>query len=87
MTANLPDLMLNDRGFAFDPSNGETFQLNPTGLRIVRLLQQGKNEDDALATLMEEFEVDENTARRDLESFLGSLTQLGWLENEFSNLP
>ena len=78
MSTTLSDLLLNDRGFAFDSSNGETFQLSTTGLRIVRLLQQGSDHNDVLTRLVEEFEVDPNTASRDLAEFLRSLEQLGW---------
>ena len=78
MATTFSDLLLNDRGFAFDPSNGETFQLSTTGLRIVRLLQQGTSEDKVLNQLVEEFEVDQNTASRDLAEFLRSIEQLGW---------
>ena len=74
----LSDLLLNDRGFAFDPASGETYQLSATGLRIVRWLQQGVAEDGILSRLLEEFEVDEHTARRDLEGFLRVIEQAGW---------
>ncbi len=71
--------MLNDRGFAFDPTGGETFQLSATGLRIVRLLQQGVEHDAILGHILEEFEVDPNTASRDLGDFMQSVKQLGWI--------
>ncbi len=80
MSTTLSDLLLNDRGFAFDPSNGETFQLSTSGLRIVRLLQQGTPPDAVLGQLVEEFEVDQNTASRDLAEFLRSIEQLGWIQ-------
>jgi len=78
MKTPISDIMLNDRGFAFDPASGETFQLNTTGLRIVRLLQQGDAENNLLGRVLEEFEVDENTARRDLETFLQAIGTMGW---------
>lgn len=78
MTTSLNDLLLNDRGFAFDPTGGETYQLSATGLRIVRLLQQDTNEENILTHMMEEYEVDKNTAQRDLRSFLQSIESLGW---------
>ncbi len=78
MATPLSDLLLNDRGFTFDPASGETFQLNTTGLRIVRMLQQGLDSDAVLGRMIEDFEVDENTARRDLDDFLSGLKQLGW---------
>jgi PqqD family protein of HPr-rel-A system len=78
MTTAISDLLLNDRGFVFDPASGETFQLNTTGLRIVRMFQQGLDAGAATARILDEFEVDENTAQRDLEDFLRALGQLGW---------
>jgi len=78
MATLLSDLLLNDRGFAFDPVSGETFQLSTTGLRILRLLQQGCDEAAVLKRILEEFEVDENSARRDIGEFLNSVDQLGW---------
>ena len=82
MSTTLSDLLLNDRGFAFDPSNGETFQLSTTGLRVVRLLQQGVDHEEILGHLVEEFEVDEKTASRDLADFLRSVGQLGWMTSD-----
>ncbi|MFZ4765456.1 MAG: PqqD family protein [Roseimicrobium sp.] len=79
MASPLADLMLNDRGFAFDPTSGETFQLSATGLRIVRLLQQGTEPETVLGHLLEEFEVDQNTAWRDVSDFMRSMQQLGWI--------
>ncbi len=70
--------MLNDRGFVFDPASGETFQLNATGLRIVRLLQSGLGHDAALAQMVSEFEVEENTAQRDFTDFLENVARMGW---------
>lgn len=78
MPTLLQDLLFNDRGFAFDPAGGETFQLSATGLRVVRLLQQGCDDGSVMQHLLDEYEVDEHTARRDLENFLGELEQLGW---------
>ena len=79
MSTPLSEIMLNDRGFAFDPTTGESFQLSTTGLEIIRALRQAPDRDAALTKLIEEFEVDENTARRDFDQFLSSIEQIGWL--------
>jgi hypothetical protein len=79
MNATLQDLLLNDRGFAFEPSSGQTCQLSSTGLRIVRLLQDGADEPVVVDRLLKEYQVDEHTVRRDVQTFLGSLKDMGWL--------
>jgi PqqD family protein of HPr-rel-A system len=78
MSTPLTDLMLNDRGFVFDPASGETFQLNATGLRIVRLLQSGLGHDAALAQVISEYDVDEHTAQRDFGDFVENIARMGW---------
>ena len=79
MPTPLSEIMLNDKGFAFDPATGESFQLSTTGLEIVRALRDAPDRDAALAKLIAEFEVDENTARRDIDQFLSSIEKIGWL--------
>jgi PqqD family protein of HPr-rel-A system len=76
MTTILENLLLNDRGIAFDPASGETYRLVGPAVQLVRLLQKGADDADLLRYLLEEYNVDESTARRDLDVFLGALEQM-----------
>jgi PqqD family protein of HPr-rel-A system len=79
MSSKLDDLLLNDRGFVFDAVEGVSYQLSPTALRLVRWIQEGDDtEETLLQRLLNEYEVDEHTARRDLENFLTSAKELSW---------
>jgi hypothetical protein len=79
MNSKLDDLLLNDRGFAFDAVDGLSFQLSPTALRLVRWMQEGMDtEEKLLPVLLDAYDVDENTARRDLGTFLGHAAELSW---------
>jgi PqqD family protein of HPr-rel-A system len=80
MTTTLDNLLLNDRGVAFDPASGETYRLVGPAVPLVRLLQKGADDDALLQFLLDEYDVDEATARRDLEVFLGALGQMRLLE-------
>jgi len=80
MTTTLDNLLLNDRGIAFDPASGETYRLIGPAVQLVRLLQKGADDEALLQYLLNEYEVDEATARRDLEVFLGTLGQMKLLE-------
>lgn len=75
----LTDLMLNDRGFVFDPNSGESYQLSATGLACLRGLQAGASTEDLLRQLTTTWEVDAVAARLDIDSFLWDLKQLDWL--------
>jgi PqqD family protein of HPr-rel-A system len=76
MTTILENLLLNDRGIAFDPASGETYRLVGPAVELVRLLQKGADDAELLRYLIEEYNVDESTARRDLDIFLGTLEQM-----------
>jgi PqqD family protein of HPr-rel-A system len=76
MTMILENLLLNDRGIAFDPATGETYRLVGPAVHLVRLLQKGADDDTLLQYLLEEYDVDESMARRDLDVFLGTLEQM-----------
>lgn len=79
MSTKLNDLLLNDRGFVFDAVEGESYQLSPTAARLLRWMQEGvSDEEGLLRCLLEEFEVDDHTARRDLDNFLNTINELGW---------
>ena len=75
----LADLMLNDRGFAFDPNTGESYHLSSTGLACLRGLQRGATTAELVNHLASNWEVDAVTARCDIDTFLWDLTQLDWL--------
>jgi PqqD family protein of HPr-rel-A system len=70
-------LAVNDEGFIFDPETGNSFTVNKTGLFIIKLLKEGKNEDEIVELLTKEFEVNEEEARKDLLDFIEQLKILG----------
>jgi len=76
MKITLENLLLNDRGIAFDPVSGETYRLVGPAVQLVKLLQEGADDAALLQYLLDEYDVDESTARRDLEVFLGTLEQM-----------
>ena len=78
----LKRLALNEEGFIFDPETGNSFVTNETGLFILKKLKEGLSEEEIVKALMEEYEVDEDTARRDLYDFLEQLRILGIYEKE-----
>ncbi|RTZ68517.1 MAG: PqqD family protein [Aquificaceae bacterium] len=78
----LKRLAINEEGFAFDPETGNSFVLNQTGLFIVKKLREGLSEEEVISELLKEFEVDEETARRDFYDFMEQLRILGLIDNK-----
>ncbi len=52
------------------------FVLNELGDFLWERLPEAENEEQLLASILEEYEVDEHTARRDLRIFLDKLKQM-----------
>jgi hypothetical protein len=58
------------------------FRLDPVGSRMWELLATGADVDAAYARLLEEYEVDGDVLRSDLEDFIDRLTAKGLLRAE-----
>lgn len=69
----LRSLALNPDGFAFDPTTGESFTVNATGLAILEGLREGLTHEGLTARLVERFEVAADDASRDVDDFLDHL--------------
>lgn len=54
--------------------------LEPVGTRIWKGLEAGKSREEILAQILEEFDVDHQTASDDLDAFLEQLRDKGFLE-------
>ncbi len=60
-------------GLIIDLVSGRTFSANPTGLVTFRGIMAGKKKSQLVDDLTAEFDVDEKTARRDVDEFLVEL--------------
>lgn len=74
-TEMLRRLAVSESGFVFDPASGHNFTLNDTGLRLLRLLQQGRRLDEVLAELGAEFSGDPREMERDILEFVSTLRE------------
>ena len=70
-------LALNDEGFAFDPTTGDSFMLNETGLVILKGLRERKGNCEIARALAEEYEVTPEDAESDVADFLAHLKSFG----------
>ena len=70
----LSKLAINSEGFIFDPSTGDSFTVNPTGLFIITNLRDGKNIDEIAETLSQEFEDTPEEIAKDISDFITHLS-------------
>lgn len=74
------EITVSKSGFVFDHSSGLTYSLNPTGHFILQQLESEQEPNLILESLMNEFAVDNATARKDLDDFLRQLREFGFIE-------
>jgi hypothetical protein len=69
----LSALALNPDGFAFDPTTGESYTLNATGIATLEGLRDGLGADQVATRLSETFDVSAEEAVRDVADFVDVL--------------
>jgi len=69
-TERLKTLAISDSGFIFDPSSGDAFNTNETGIFIINLLKQGKDFNELMDILIEAYEVSEDELEADLLDYI-----------------
>jgi len=69
----LKDIAYSDNGFLFNPVTGESFTVNPVGVGILNSLREGKSFQQICDHLASEFQVEPETAERDLLDFINLL--------------
>jgi PqqD family protein of HPr-rel-A system len=66
-------LAINPDGFAFDPTTGESYTLNPTGLALLEALRDGTATEELAALMAERFDAELDEVVRDIDDFLDNL--------------
>lgn len=77
--SRLSQLALNDEGFAFDPSTGDSFVLNESGLVILKGFRDGMAATAIAACLADQFDVECDEAERDVHDLAERLRYYGLL--------
>jgi hypothetical protein len=73
----LKELAISESGLIFDPATGSIYTSNPVGLLILGALKEGKEAGDIRNLVVKNFDVDEQTAERDIYDFYSQLHSSG----------
>ena len=71
--SKLKQLAISESGFVFNPLTGDTYTINPTAVFLINELKKHGNVELAVDCLLENFEVDEMEAQKDVEGFVSQL--------------
>lgn len=82
INSNVCIKQVNDGAVLLDLGSGEYFSLNDVGYHIWHLIEQQQSMEEILSSLLDEFQVSEEDARRDLEDFVSALEEKNILKVE-----
>lgn len=69
----LSQLTVNAEGFVFNPSSGECFTANTTGLAILSGLKENKTGDAIAQEITDMFEISRDEAEKGISAFMNHL--------------
>ena len=75
-------LNVNDTGFLFDPSTGESYSLNSIGAIYFKLISEGNSKEGIMNIVLEEYDVDRTTFEKSYIDFESRLKFLRLIEND-----
>ncbi|MEZ5172848.1 MAG: PqqD family protein [Bacteroidia bacterium] len=67
------NIAVSDNGFVFNPSTGDSFSVNPIGVKIIQWMKQVSEEEELVALITEAYETDRATVEKDLYDFFNLL--------------
>jgi len=76
------NIAISDSGFLLNPSTGESFTLNPVGIKVLNMIKSGDEYSEIEKEIMEEYDVSRSMFDKDYQDFLGLMQQYNLLEIE-----
>jgi coenzyme PQQ synthesis protein D (PqqD) len=74
-TTDISARTIGGETIVLDLPSSQYFAITGIGSRVFQLLSEDRTLDDLVTAIVTEYEVDEQTARRDVESFVDRLRQ------------
>ena len=76
------NIAISDSGFLFDPTTGESFTFNPTGLEIFRHMKENKTFEEIREIILDKYDVDKSSFERFYFDFISMLKQYQLIEED-----
>ena len=67
------EIKISDNGFVFNSNTGDSFNLNPSGLELIKMIAASKEFDEIKEAFLLKFEVDDLTFEKDFYEFCALL--------------
>lgn len=67
------EIKISDNGFVFNSKTGDSFNLNPFGLELIKLIAEEQDFDNIRNIMLEKYDVDDLTFEKDFYEFCALL--------------
>ena len=67
------EVKISDNGFVFNSKTGDSFNLNPFGLELIKKIAEDKDFESIRDEMLEKYDVDDITIERDYYEFYALL--------------
>ena len=74
------NIAISESGYICNPSSGESFSINPTGVEIFNFIKEGKTYEEIEQLVLEKYNTDKDTFDKDYHDFIGFLKQYHLLD-------
>ncbi len=79
------NIAISKSGFVFDPTSGESYSINPVGMKILQHLQEGKSLEDITGMITSEYDIDAVSFEKYFLDFVSMLKQFQLIESDGEN--
>ncbi len=69
------EVKISGNGFVFNSKTGDSFNLNPTALELIKMIAEGKDFEAIQQYFLQKYEVDELSFEKDFYEFCALLKQ------------
>ena len=76
------NIAISESGFLFNPSSGDSYSVNPIGQEILKLLKEGREDEQVIAHVLNNYMIDRIAVEKDLYDFVSMLRTYKLIENE-----
>ena len=67
------NIAISETGFLFDPSTGDSYTLNPMGMEILKMIREGKSQEEITSHITSDYDVVESAFERYFYDFAAML--------------
>ena len=65
----IQEVKISDNGFVFNSKTGDSFNINPVGLELIKMISQDMEFETIRTAFLEKFDVDDLTFEKDYYEF------------------